>query len=100
MNYSWIYLILYVLFSSCESTSQASKTEMATPKEAKGGRTYGGVFRLSEAEYIKSLYPPNITDAFSYRVASQVYEGLFKFDPASLKVIPGLVESYEMDNSR
>jgi peptide/nickel transport system substrate-binding protein len=33
-------------------------------------------------------------------VASQVYEGLFKFDPATLEVVPGLVAEYAVDKSR
>jgi oligopeptide transport system substrate-binding protein len=67
------------------------------PLEAKGGRFYGGVLRLNETEYIKSLYPPSITDAFSFRVASQIYEGLFKFDQANLSLKKCLVEDYNVD---
>jgi peptide/nickel transport system substrate-binding protein len=67
--------------------------------EAKGGRFYGGVLRLNETEYIKSLYPPSITDAFSFRVANQIYEGLFKFDQANLYLKKCLVEDYSVDAS-
>jgi oligopeptide transport system substrate-binding protein len=67
--------------------------------EAKGGRFYGGVLRLNETEYIKSLYPPSITDAFSFRVANQIYEGLFKFDQANLSLKKCLVEDYSVDAS-
>jgi peptide/nickel transport system substrate-binding protein len=62
-----------------------------------GDRYYGGVFNLSEPEYIKDLFPLNIVDAYSYRVAAQVYEGLFKFDQRNLNVIPCLATSYELD---
>ncbi|MBC8111715.1 MAG: ABC transporter substrate-binding protein [Verrucomicrobia bacterium] len=66
----------------------------------KGGRAYGGVFRVSEAEYVKSLFPPSIIDGFSYRVASQIYEGLFKFDTHTLKVIKSLAADYTVDSSQ
>jgi oligopeptide transport system substrate-binding protein len=89
-------LLACTVLYSCESAKTA-RPENNRPQIAQGGRSYGGVFRLSEAEYIKSLYPPNITDVYSYRLASQVYEGLFKFDPATLKVVKGLIEDYEID---
>jgi peptide/nickel transport system substrate-binding protein len=72
----------------------------STLKEAEGGRYYGGIFRINESEYIKNLFPHNITDAYSYRIASQIYEGLFKFDDENLNVINGLVDRYELDETR
>lgn len=68
-------------------------------KQAEGGKFFGGIFRINESEYIKNLFPHNITDAYSYRVASQIYEGLFKFDPETLEVIKGLVEDYQVDET-
>lgn len=100
MRKNFIYsLLICVALYACDST-KTTQLENELPTVAKGGRHYGGVFRLSEAEYIKSLYPPNITDVFSYRVASQIYEGLFKFDPTTLKIENGLVESHKVDSSR
>lgn len=90
-------LVLIILFlSACKNERQ----EKITYQEGEGGRIYGGIFRLNESEYIKNLFPHNITDAYSYRVASQVYEGLFKFDPANLSVNKCLVEDYQIDASR
>ncbi|MCK5104109.1 MAG: ABC transporter substrate-binding protein, partial [Cyclobacteriaceae bacterium] len=67
--------------------------------QAEGGKFFGGVFRINESEYIKNLFPHNITDAYSYRVASQIYEGLFTFDPETLQVTKGLVEDYQVDET-
>ena len=67
--------------------------------EANGDRFYGGVFGINESEYIKNLFPHNITDAYSYRVASQIYEGLFKFSAETLEVEKGLVKDYQVDES-
>ncbi|MGB0522348.1 MAG: ABC transporter substrate-binding protein [Flammeovirgaceae bacterium] len=79
-----------------ESTDTPGKTLIPT----KGNRFYGGVFNLNESEYIKNLFPLNIIDIYSYRVASQIYEGLLKFDHKDLSVIPALAESYEVDDTR
>lgn len=85
------------LNQSCEP--KGTKEETPTSKAAAGGRYYGGTFRLNETEYIKNLFPHSIVDVYSYRVASQIYEGLFKFDHTSLKVVNGLAESYTIDDS-
>jgi peptide/nickel transport system substrate-binding protein len=68
-------------------------------KPAKGGRYYGGVFRLNESEYIKNLFPHSIVDVYSYRIANNIYEGLLKFDQETLSLTNSLAESYTVDES-
>lgn len=86
------------LLSGCGGgTQQQGVSRKLTPTE--GGRYYGGVFSLSEPDYIKSLFPPSIVDVYSYRVASQIYEGLFKFNQENLEVVPSLASSYEVDET-
>ncbi len=95
-----ILIIISICFFcySCNSDN-SSGSDRANFRQAKGGKFYGGVFRINETEYIKNLFPHNITDAFSYRVASQIYEGLFKFDPQTLEVTNGLVDNFTVDVS-
>ena len=92
-----ILLISYFLIS-CGGNQSSNSTKEGL-SQAEGGKFYGGVFRINESEYIKNLFPHNITDAYSYRVASQIYEGLFKFDSETLEVIKGLVEDYQVDET-
>jgi len=86
------------LFFSCSKNNKNDDLN-GLSTEAKGGRYYGGVLRLNETEYIKSLFPPSITDAFSFRVAAQIYEGLFKFDQSDLSLKKNLVEDYSVDST-
>ncbi len=94
----FIYSIIASLFFSC-SKSEKNEDLSEASSEGKGGRFYGGVLRLNESEYIKSLYPPSITDAFSFRIASQIYEGLFKFDQMNLSLRKALIDDYAIDSS-
>ena len=97
-----VYFFLWaLLFSACSSAPQESGSESAKAglRPASGGRYYGGIFRINEAEYIKNLFPPSITDVYSYRLASQVYEGLFKFNDQDLSLMNGLAESYTLDST-
>lgn len=93
-----IVLLLSSSFFSCSTTEKRQTGEMGLTS-AQGGRNYGGILRINEPEYIKNLFPHNITDVYSYRIASQVYEGLFKFNPRDLSVVPNLVKSYDIDTT-
>jgi len=89
-----------LIFPSCTYLLDNPQNELVL-KEAKGGRFYGGVFKLNEAEYIKTLFPPSIIDVYSYRTASQVYEGLFKFDQKDIShVKKSLIDSYEVNENK
>jgi peptide/nickel transport system substrate-binding protein len=83
----------------CFKTKETTTSTDTPPKATAGGRYYGGTFRLNETEYIKNLFPHSIVDVYSYRIASQIYEGLFKFDHTSLKVVNSLAESYTIDDA-
>ena len=93
-----IFSIIGCLSFSCGGDKSAKNAD-GRLRPAEGGKFYGGVFRINESEYIKNLFPHNITDAYSYRVASQIYEGLFKFNPETLEVTKGLVEDYQVDET-
>ena len=67
---------------------------------AKGGRYYGGIFNMNESEYVSNLFPLSIVDIYSYRVATQIYEGLLKFDQKNLSIIPSLAESYDVSDDK
>ncbi|MFL5730555.1 MAG: ABC transporter substrate-binding protein, partial [Cytophagaceae bacterium] len=59
----------------------------------------GGTLSYCHSDYIRNLYPHNITDAISYNVANHVYEGLFRFDASDLSTKKCLAESYSVDST-
>lgn len=96
-----VILMLGVAFvlTNCAGDNDSQPLSRKLTPTSEGGRYYGGVFNLSEPDYIKNLFPPSIVDVYSYRVATQIYEGLFKFDQSSLAVVPAIASSYEIDES-
>lgn len=69
-------------------------------KEAKGGRVYGGTLHLNEADGYVTLFPHGIADAMSQNIASQIYEGLVKFNSKNItEVKPCIAESWDADAS-
>lgn len=92
----WIAASALVLASCGGGEKNDSRRERA---EAKGGRAYGGCVRIAESEPYQSLYPISIVDATSSLLATQIYDGLVKFNQATLKVEPAIAEKWEVDPS-
>jgi peptide/nickel transport system substrate-binding protein len=92
-------LLLVLLFSSC---SEAPTTEESTEglRAAKGGKNYGGLFRVNETDHYETLFPPFIEISVAQRVGAQIYEGLVKLDQSNLVVMPSLAENWQLDTSR
>lgn len=67
--------------------------------EALGGVAYGGVFKVNEVEDFRSLFPLNITEVTAHRITNQIYEGLVRFNQADLSILPGLAESWEVNDA-
>ena len=85
-----------VLLSSCMES--ANKESLSHPI-AKGGRVYGGSLRINETENYQTLFPYLVTDQVSAYIATQIYEGLVKFNGKDLSIMPNLAEKWEVDTS-
>jgi peptide/nickel transport system substrate-binding protein len=92
------FLIIAALISACGG-GNSGNSDTNTTREAKGGKRYGGIFKVNQNEYVRSLYPLNIVDVYSYRVSTLIYEGLFKFNPTTLEPALAIAESFEVDDT-
>lgn len=81
------------VFSACGDSKKENGKEGTG---AQGGVYLGGILRLNEVDNVKSLLPVAINEITSYHVASQVYEGLVKYNQADLTVLPALARSWEL----
>lgn len=89
-------LFFSAILLSCNSGNDKT-SDTLTP--AQGGKNYGGILKVNETEYFRSLYPLNITEVGGHRITNQIYEGLVRFDQADLTVKPCLAERWEMDST-
>lgn len=96
MKRNFLLLSGIILLISCNHTPNEPPS---APENGKGGVVYGGVFTVNEVEDFRSLYPLNITEVTGHRIAGQVYEGLLKLDQETLKPVPGLASSWEVNES-
>ncbi len=87
-------LMIAFFIVSCNSKKSEKPHKKGELVLINGGKYYGGVFRINETEYFRSLYPLNITEVVSHRIINQVYEGLVSLNQATLDIEPCLAESY------
>lgn len=86
-------LLLLVSASTILMSCGGDNSETADMK-AVGGKIYGSQFSFMSGEKIESLFPLSVSDVFSNRIMSQIFEPLLKIDIATMKVEPSLAESF------
>ncbi|MGQ0827746.1 MAG: ABC transporter substrate-binding protein [Bacteroidota bacterium] len=89
--------LFFILSLAVFCTSCSNSTDSPETKVAKGNKVYGGTLRLNETEKFQTLYPLSITDVVSSHIANQIYEGLVKFNPKDLTIIPCLAEKWDIN---
>lgn len=85
----YLFTIVY-LVAGCGSPDSHEEELRQLP----GGKYAGKMLRLNEVEDFRNLYPLDITEVTSHRIANQIYEGLVKLSQKDLSVIPALAESW------
>lgn len=96
-------VLIVTLLTSCGGKKEdAQKQEKAEGqlRDSKGRLVdiyYGRVFKLNEVEDFSTLFPHAITDVVSYRISSQSYQGLMRFNPADLSVEPCIARRFEVN---
>lgn len=78
-----------LFFNSCTDEKNNNSNELS-PKN-------GGIFNMSLNDKITTLYPSHITQFSTITVSSQIYEGLVKLNPETLKVEPAIASSWSVN---
>lgn len=64
--------------------------------ELPGGRHSGGIFRYNATEYLRSMFPLNVSEVVGHRITNQIYEGLVKLNQKTLAVEPALAHTIDI----
>ncbi len=97
MRSYWV-LILGMVWVLGGCRPQDNFSQLPLRKAPRGDAYYGGFFRYNETEVFRNLFPLSITEVTSHRIGAQIYEGLVKFDQATLRVVPALAERWSVDS--
>ena len=96
-KFALFFFCFALLFQSCFYTD--SKKNSASVKPISNSSAfYGGVFRVNETEFYRSLMPLNVTEVVGHRITNQIYEGLVMLDPGTLEIKPCLADSWTVSN--
>jgi oligopeptide transport system substrate-binding protein len=87
-------IILFLGISAIILSSCGDKQEDLSKLNAVGGAVYGGEIKMMSQEKITNLFPASITDIYSTRVSSQIFETILALDASGVKVIPSIAESF------
>lgn len=94
---------LFALLIGCGGNNDNLAKNEGDPNEliaVKGEKFNGGVVRLNSVEDFTSLFPPAINDIYSNHIASQVYEGLLKFNQSTLELEPCIAHSFAISQDK
>ncbi len=87
-------ILTTVTFFSCEKV-QRQEIE----RNGKGDIRLGGTLNVANSSTVKSYLPSQIVSATSSEIGLHVHEGLLRLDAKTLKLIPGLAESWSVDDA-
>jgi len=65
---------------------------------AVGGKKYGGEFKFMSSEKINSLIPTSVSDHYSSRVVSQLFDPLLHLNTSTMQVAPAVAESFRVND--
>lgn len=71
------------------------------PSDEKNGNPnkFGGTLKINETYCLSTLFPHCIKDQSSSHIASQIYEGLAKYEASDLSVSPAIAAYWEIDST-
>ncbi|MCC7050432.1 MAG: ABC transporter substrate-binding protein, partial [Bacteroidia bacterium] len=92
-------LLLAVICITLLSACGGGKNKSGEKHTAKGPVFYGGVFNMNEVEDFKNLFPLSVIEQASFSIASQVYQGLVRFNQSDLSIIPCIAESWAVNDN-
>ncbi len=85
-----------LVFNACQPPAQE---EAEQAREAQGGIALGGNLQVNESQKPASLYPASINDRHSSHLATQIYDGLLKYNAENLELAPNLAANWTVDET-
>lgn len=89
-----LFFSITVTFLSCERIDRPKES-----RTAKGGVVAGGTLKLPINKIPAALMPCNMVGPDAASIGVHLYDGLVRLDPFTAEVIPGIAESWSVDNA-
>jgi peptide/nickel transport system substrate-binding protein len=91
-------LLISIALTGFLMVSCAEKELDRTRLVAVGGKKYGGTFKFMSSEKINSLIPTSMSDHYSSRIVSQIFDPLLRLNTSTMQVAPAVAESFSVSD--
>ncbi len=91
-------LTIALFFVACGGGGNTAGDKLANLKPTPdGSRYYGGMFKMNETEFFRTLYPLNIGEVTGHRIGNQIYEGLVRLHQKDLTILPSIAHKWDIN---
>ena len=95
------YIIPFLAFGilGCASEESTENSDSEN-KRVSDGKTvfYGGTLKICEEETYSSIFPLEVVDVTSFKIASQIHDGLVEYDPKDFSLRSSIAEKWEANS--
>jgi peptide/nickel transport system substrate-binding protein len=98
MKIKYIIPFLALGIVSC-SSEENTENSSAGNKRVSDGKTvfYGGTLKICEEETYSSIFPLEVVDVTSFKIASQLHDGLVEYDPSDFSLRSAVAEKWDVN---
>lgn len=90
-----------VLFASCGTDDENGAGGEINKRESDGKTVfYGGTLTVSEDETYSSIFPLEVLDVTSAKVASQLHDGLVEYDPKDYSIRSAIADDWTVSDDK
>ena len=93
-------IILLVGLIKCESSPEEKLNNDPILKQNNPMPTVGGVIRIAENDCYNTLFPAEIEETVSFKVITQMHDGLVALNPKNLSVVPAIAKKWEVNDAQ
>ncbi len=94
------FLLILIGLTKCESSPEEKLNNDPLLKQDNQQPKMGGTIRIAENECYKTLFPAEIEETVSFKVISQMHDGLVALNPKTLSVIPAIAKKWEVNDDQ
>lgn len=101
MRLGHLFLLGLVGLVSCDGGGTDEEISEVNKRESDGKTIfYGGALTVCEDETYTSIFPLEVLDVTSYKVVSQIHDGLVEYDPKDYSIKPAVASDWSVNETK
>ncbi|MCB9188656.1 MAG: ABC transporter substrate-binding protein [Flavobacteriales bacterium] len=101
MKFRNLFIVGLVVLSSCGTEGDEAAGGEVNKRESDGKTLfYGGALTVCEDETYSSIFPLDVLDVTSSKVASQLHDGLVEYDPKDYSIRSAIADDWTVNDNK